>query len=151
MKQVSLVPNWLWWTLAFAVGAVLVWGVSGFPNYWGFAFWKSTGPVLITVKEREHVRSIIVEAITDALVSDGVHRPSVEEWEVLCEGLAVVNGDVNALEGQVDGDRLGWLAGGMAEIFGNVDALVEEKGLPPYTPAMFCEDMERSPGEMGGS
>ena len=79
MKQVSLVPNWLWWTLAFAVGAVLVWGVSGFPNYWGFAFWKSTGPVLITVKEWEHVRSIIVEAITDALVSDGVHRPSVEE------------------------------------------------------------------------
>ena len=40
----------------------------------------------------------------------------------------------------MDNHRLGRLARGMAEIFGKVDAFAEGKGLPPYTPAMFCED-----------
>ena len=74
------------------------------------------------------------------LAYDGARRPSVAEWDALYEGLAVVDGDMNLLEVQVDNHRLGRLARGMAEIFGKVDAFAEGKGLPPYTPAMFCED-----------
>ena len=85
-------------------------------------------------------RSIIEDVITDWAATDGVHGPSVAEWDALCEGLAVVDGDMNLLEVHVDDQRLGWLARGIAEIFRDVDAFAEGKGLPPYTPAMFCED-----------
>lgn len=120
---------------SFVAGFLIVWGLYG-----GFAFWKSAEPP--SIEAREHVRSLIEEVITDWAAEDGVHGPSVAEWDALCEGLAVVDGDMNLLEAHVDGQRLGWLALGVAEIFGDLDAWAEEKGILTYTPAMFCEDMD---------
>ena len=150
MKALSLVSRWLKWILAAGAGFLVVGVLFGLPNGGGLAFWESAeppsitnlpSPPSITMKDREYLRSLIEEGITDMAASDGVRRPSAAEWDALCEGLAVVDGDMDLLEVHVDGQRLGWLARGMAEIFGNVDAFAEGKGLPPYTPAMFCEDM----------
>ena len=77
MKELSLVPRWLKGILAFGAGFLVVWGLFGFPNGGGFAFWESAEP---PSKEREHVRSIIEEVITDWAAADGVHGPSVGNW-----------------------------------------------------------------------
>ena len=126
-------------TLGVCSGFVLAFALFGWGGG-GVAFWKdSESP---SIEEREHVRSIIEEVIVDQAATDGVHRPSVAEWDALCKGMAVVDGDMGLLDVQVDGQGIEWLARGMAEIFKNLDAFGEGKDIPQYTPAMFCEDME---------